>query len=302
MSVVAVTVRYQPQSIQIDEKGTRRYTREWYVQVDSENDDELMVLAASGIPKLWDSWYAASSSDGQAFCRGLSARREDGTRLLWIVTAEYSSEVDPSQGQNPTAQENPLNRPPVIRWGSSRRTEVIVRDREGNAVQNSALDYFQPQPERERSNRVLTVTKNLQTFDDNYFRDFIDSVNSSAFMGAPERCLKCQDITAELAYEDDKDGNRTFFYPVTVTLEYQKQQTDPNDGIVHGGWDYGFVDCGFNKFVGATRERILDEHQNPLVNPVNLDLIGGVLDPGEPGKFVWFRVHDEMDFSGLGII
>lgn len=304
MSVVGTpTLRYQPQGLQIDEKGFRRYTREWFVQVDSENDDEPIVIAASGIPRLYDTWAGASSSDGLAFCRGLTARREDGTRLLWIVTAEYSSEVDPAQGQNPTLQENPLNRPPVIRWGSVRRTEVAERDKDGNPIQNSAKDRFvDPPVERERTNRVVTITKNLATFDDDYFAQFIGAVNSSAFLGKPERCWQCQDITSELAFEDDKDGNRTFFYPTTLVLEYQRQQIDGNDGSTHGGWDVGILDRGFNKLVGAERQRILDEHDNPVVDQVNLDLAGGVLAAGTAGKFLWFRILDELDFSGLGII
>ena len=74
----------------------------------------------------------------------------------WTVTAEYSSEF--------TLAENPTNDPATITWGSEQFQRVVVVDKEGDAVVNSAGDPFDPPIMADDSRRVVTVTKNLNRY------------------------------------------------------------------------------------------------------------------------------------------
>src|SRR3990167_6284231 len=124
----------------VDETGGKdgegfiaRYERVWRVIVDDQLDGPQKVMRASGIPKLTDPYRAKKSLDLGSLCHRIGARRESGTRLMWIVSASYSSDMeqvgDPkhevTKGSGSSSskakdskvqqQSDPLARPPKIR-------------------------------------------------------------------------------------------------------------------------------------------------------------------------------------------
>lgn len=206
------------------EGGQREYTTVYQIISDDPAEQPSAVRAA--LAAVTGGSYP---DDAAAYPTKRSARRSDESRLVWEgeVNWEYKL-ADPS--------EPPLDRDPKIRWTSSLVSRVITQDINGNAVLNSAGDYFDPPIEAEFPRATATIQFNAAAV----------PVDTLAYMGAVNNAAVTIDglaIAAERARvigldigEEDEENDEAF-RSVTVVVEC-RDATDE-------GWDKAELDQGF---------------------------------------------------------
>lgn len=259
-------------------KGVRTYTRQFKLTSDSQADGPYTVGSNASLPKIG----SVHPEDAGAFCTTLTVENSDPW-MGWTVTAEYSSEF--------TLAENPTNDPAIITWGSEQFQRVVIVDKDGDAVVNSAGDPFDPPIMADDSRRYVTVTKNLSNVP-TWILNYQDAVNSDTFtvdgVSVGIGIAKMQSVTVSTV----QSRNATNFRQVTFTMHFQ-----PN------GWHAKPLDAGFRQVVyGGGIENIRNEGDDELpAAPVPLDGAGQALASPSPATCVAldFTVYNELPFSSL---
>jgi hypothetical protein len=114
-------------------------TYHFIIETDNPQTSRLEILL--GTPNL-PLPNATVSAFGFAVCKSSSGtRRADNTRI-WDWTCEFSSEVDESQDQQDPRQD-PVEAIPVYETKFERLQEVVTKDKDGDAIANSAGQPFQ---------------------------------------------------------------------------------------------------------------------------------------------------------------
>ncbi len=156
-------------------KQISRYSRVFRANTDDPFDNAATVLAYVDCPRVGHLY----PDDPRAFCQRVRPRNESFSKLVWIVTAGYSTEREIS--------ENPLNDPAEIDWNTAFYTRIATYQRAGpnagNAIVNAAYDPFDPAVEADDSRWGANVKKNVPgvpAWMGYYGRDG-GAVNSDAF-------------------------------------------------------------------------------------------------------------------------
>jgi hypothetical protein len=189
--------------------------------------------------------------------------------------------------------ENPIEQDPVIEWGGVSTSEAIDKDRNGNAITNSALETFDPPIIDDVYDLSLYYTRNVPAFDPVFYSGYYNAVNSDIFLGFSPNHVKCKNITARRqrsAYD--------FYYVVTVELIFRLRTSDPNDV----GYRRRILDQGFRaKNDEGVYVQITDDNGSVLSEPTLLDGQGNQLEAGENPVFLTFNTVNQAPFSALEI-
>ena len=277
MSVVSVNELWDGRDGDYDISGERAYSRVFRVVTDNKADDFTVVEASGSLPYVG----AVYPNDANAYCQKVTGSQESFSPKVWLVTAAYSNKQE--------AAEDPTNDAAEIEWGTEQFQRPAFKDKDDNAIVNSAGDPFLPTVERDDSRRVVTITKNMSSVP-SYILDFEDAVNDAAFtvdgitIGA--RKAKCQNISVGKVEE----RNGTTYRKVQVVLHLRKET-----------WDFEVLDTGLRKKNGSDREVITNDDGTEITSPVPLDGSGGVLSNPSESTAVYrtYQVYPELDFSSL---
>lgn len=149
------------------QKSTRKHTRKFRVITNSVYDTSFEAVRAIGIPRLG----SRHNSDFRAYCNNVKADADSKSKFVWYVTASYTTEAE--------REENPLADPPIIEWDTDTRMEPFYFDNSGDAILNSAGDYFEDTVKDEISFWSVSVTVNLANVPSwiNLYRDAVNSDN-----------------------------------------------------------------------------------------------------------------------------
>lgn len=294
MAVTEVTEKVDGASASVDKYFVKTYVRVFQV-VCSDNftragtaisavgigiGDHYKILAPDGITVL--------EEDTTSFCQDISctvaSQADDGCQ--WDVTLKYG----PFGGEAQVFPENPLDHPLVLSWGSARFEETAEADRDGNAILNSAGDYFDPPPTRDDSRIILKIVRNESTFSPTLAQTWKNTVNDADWTVAnetfPANTVKVIDITGELSY-NAKCG---YYWPVTYEFEINPDT-----------WTRKILDQGMRARNPGTGKlvAVLDEKGQSVSSPVLLDGAGSQLTTGNDPVFLEFELCPESDFSLL---
>ena len=280
MAVVSVNYLSSSSSTEQDDRGrpTSKATRVYRVVLNSRTDGARVAETAAGVPTTGSVWESLA-------CKSVSASATDDSQLVWDVSAEYTSDAWPEDGQSGTSIMSPLARQPLISWDGQYVSEPVNEDALGVAIQNSANDPFDPGLEEDFPIRVLTIVKNYPAYDDNDYAPAINTINTDTFMGIAPGQLRLFNVQAAEQYE-----SLTRYWAVTFTFHRRV-----------GGWLRRVIDQGFHYLDGTERKRIVDAALEPVSTPVFLDGSGGVLDPGDTAVAISFQTKGTSAFSALGI-
>lgn len=259
-------------------KGVRTYTRVFKLETTSQSEGPYAVGSNASLPKIG----AAHPEDAGAFCTDLTPECVEPWKG-WTVTAEYSSEF--------TLAENPTSDPATITWGSEQFQRVVIVDKNGQAVVNSAGDPFDPPIMADDSRRVVTVTKNLANVP-TWILTYQDAVNSDTFtvdgVSISAGIAKMQAVTVSTV----QSRNATSFRQVTFTMHFNP-----------GGWKAKPLDAGFRQVVyGGGLENIRNPGDDELpAAPVPLNGNGQAEENPSPTNCfpLEFTVYNELAFSSL---
>lgn len=267
MAIQSVNEIHQDRDYDSDTSPNTRLTRVWRI-IGEHGDEPLDIINDASLPAAKGDPHP---SESRALVQRIELRQEDPDDFNWVYLfrAEYATAIaGPPGGEE--ENENPLLDAISIDWGyeiinvpldeafdSADRTSVVP-------VINSANQEFDPAAVTPYSVRVLTIEKNLSTFDARYFDEqFVNRVNSQTFYGYPPDQVFLEGISATLQYR-----GVTPYWRARYTFKMS-----PFDR----GWrldllDHGTYQLKNNKYVRGT-----DEEGEPLVEPMALDGNGRLL-------------------------
>lgn len=254
----------------------RTYTRAFLLTSDSQSDGPYAVGSNASLPVFG----SPHDEDSAAFCIDIDVRNTDPW-AGWTVTCKYSSEFE--------LNVNPLFEPAQIDWGGEKFEEVLVADTNGDAVLNSAGDWFE-NAMRERTRRLVNVVKNVSAVP-TWIIDAEDAVNSAVFLldGFSIPIGKAKLGAPDLGTWSNRNGTR--FRVMTMQFTLSKD-----------GWAYTPLDQGYRFKDGlGDRRRIQNDDGTDVTAPVCLDGAGLVLSNPTPATAVFgnFTRYPAYDFNLL---
>jgi hypothetical protein len=271
----------------INDQGITEYTRVFNVVTDSAFVDAPTVRTATGLPRRFDIYVAASGAfDTTSVCTDVEAEQDDENPLLWTVSAKYGKPSINEDQQDP----NPLLRPSVISWNFQKYQRAVWKDIDGKGIVNSANMYFDPPPVMDDSRPILVIQRNEAAFNPGLALQYQDAINSDPFFGASPGQCKVAGISAQSQTE-----NRYFYWAVSYEFEFRRE-----------GWALSILDQGRYRIgkipvFQKTTDGVDSEVQ--VVDPVPLNGNGGELANPTPStlKFIDFKVYKSLSFGSLGL-
>lgn len=231
----------------------------------------------------------------------------------WTIEAQYSSEPLQKTEEERQSEPDPLLRAAKISWETHEYTEPVFRDVDGQAILNSAGEYYDPPPERVASYWVVNVEKNMPGVPV-WLLDYANAVNDDEFaidgIVVQKGCAKLSAI----GIGEPTRENGVWFRKVTMRFEIRKPphgfrvflpnhdpNTDPTPAVPYG-WHMLILDQGLRQRV-ATGElfNIVDNKKREITSPWPLDGKGKAIVNPTPANGVFFRykIYPERDFSIL---
>jgi hypothetical protein len=278
-AIVRVDEDYNVRSIKIDARYFRSYQRTFIVTTgDKTVGAQLVALSipvAIGVPYSIPGTYF--EFDPGSYCTSIEGRQsDDGCK--WLVTVNYEP-FDPS-----IYPQNPLMHPIDVNWSFDQYTKIVDEDINGNAVVNTAGDYFDPPVEVDDSRPLLTLVRNEQYYNSQIAGQMKDSINTDAFLSVfPPFTVKCMNIQAQRLYDPYIHWYYKITYEFCINLDLWKRE------ILNQGMRQLSVD-------GKSNEHIIQKG-GPITSPVPLLLNGRAAQPTDDPVFLQFHVLKENAFS-----
>lgn len=237
-----------------------RTKREFYVLADTVADDEVDIINTPGLPVIGE-FYSVGS-----YCIKLSAKEQCTVihptthvpTILWIATADYSSQIDSGDisGGTPGEEFDPTDMRPRRHWYCDKEKEALDRDAQSGApIQTINKEKYSLE-----KNQVIIVLE-IERYE-NYPWDpltsfkFCDHSNNASFYGAPTGTALIDDIDVQEEYV-----NGGLFLKVRYRILF-KLKIDPDNP---------------DSFLPATMSIVQTRHEGYLYRPT----------PGaEPVKYI----------------
>jgi hypothetical protein len=221
-------------------------------------------------------------------CRNVKVTQDDGAPRKWTIEATYSSKpIKENQ-----AEENPLNRPAQIEIETASYRRAIWSDINGNAVLNSAGDYFDPPVEIDVGYWTFRVKKNVADIP-TYLLDYENAVNNAAFTIRGLSIGQYEAKLSNIRVGDLKIEGDYQYFEFSYTMERRREKWIP----------LKVLDQGLRFKSEANRKHIMDNSTppRPVTSPRLLDGNGAVLSDPTPtnAKYREFTVYYARNFSVL---
>lgn len=294
MTITDVELQWAGPAFSDDFEGSVGYTEHYRVY--SNNPQESANAVRSALPAIGTGY----GGDPDAIVKTRTADRIEESRLVWDCTVEYNFDPsDPNAAQEIGPEADPTEEFIKFRWTSQLYTKAVIKDRLGDAIVNSAGDYFDPPPEIEDVRWQVNVQANV-TAVPLAVLDFAGAINDAAFTidGVPVNEKAGRIIAIDIS--ELKLKNEIFYRTFTYTVEFRPS------------WDLELLDQGFRRSdyeggpdggYGQVDILIPDEDGNESrpSAPVLLDGFGQPLNNPSPDNAVFldFEVYDQIDFSQL---
>lgn len=261
-----------------DTGGIRTYTMAMLFTTSSASEGAYHVLNSSLVPKVGSIHFA----DTEAYLQRRSVTLTK-PKFHWTVTLSYSSQFEMT--------EDPLDEPARLTIDGEKYQEVADTDRNGQAMLNSAGDYFSDPPiMRDRTDHILRVSKNVAEIPI-WFLNSQDVVNDAEFtyrgLIFPERTLKIERVPIpEIQKRNDVE-----YFPLVIEIKYRKAT-----------WNAKPLQSGYRQLVGGDLVKIVSEGDGTdLTTPALLDENGAYIPHPVPtdAKYADFEIYNELDFETL---
>lgn len=259
--------------------GIRTYSLAFKMKTSDKAERAYHVGSHASLPKIG----SPHPDDSGAWCRSLRVKNTDPW-MGWHVYAEYSSETEIS--------ENPLLEPAKVRGDSELFREVVWQDRNGDAILNSAGDFFSdPAPERDRHSRMFVITKNVANIPA-WLESSEDSVNSSAFTLRGKTIATGKAKLNRVAFSEVMKRNGVDYIELTMEIALRED-----------GWALTPLDAGFRYFDtdSSTMKKIVSGDGTDPTTPSPLNGSGQPITNPTPSTVVLgsYDVYPQLDFNTL---
>lgn len=231
----------------------RRYKRELIVTTNSVRTGPQEILAspdlAANFAVVGAKYQFKSENDPLATCVDVQVNPTDSP-YVWIVVASYDTDRIVN-----AATDDPLNQPPVIKWGSTKIERPLITDYLGVSVVNSSKERFDPPVTYEETRPLVFINVNVDEpdFDNSIVYTYQGTVNSEVFSGLSPGFARINTIQAEKAISYGR-----VYWQVSYEIEMRRE------GFWYYALDNGFRDKNLKLF------RDLKDF-TPLSNPTLLN-------------------------------
>jgi hypothetical protein len=314
MAVVVRGVSTEQREGAIGSDFKREYVVTYLVHTTDFDDGPQKIIDSPDIPSFGDRYSLGSDDDMFALASEINVNQRD-TPDEWEVRVVYRTIS--FAGVTPGAGAAPTDMAPKISASTRTRSVVIpgrYQDpRNANpdvgfdlGVHNSAGQHFDPPPEIEIDEPVLTIRRNVRTVNWPFLMSITNAVNESEFFGCPARTLKFSTPNIESSV-DSETGE---YWILTYSLIYK-----------YDTWDVQILNRGtyfITEIVSPSDEQEPEAFEEDdgrgfygLLKIDGLPLNNssaawrGKYKPdgsGDPPTFQRFRVYREIDFNTLGIL
>ncbi len=207
------------------EQGNKiRASRQWAVVVTSPLDTAKTVLVHPKIVKP----YTEHPDYRGVYAISVTAEQDEDTPELWMVEAEYSSELEEEE-----EDKNPLARAAKISWTTNDFSRIVTTDRHGRPLTNTAGDLIE-EVTLEDARWVIRVEKNIAKMP-NWVLHYRNAVNSDTVrienLTFPPDTLKIR----RLNRSEIQNENKTDFF--TLSFELHHRQEGWTARLLNRGWN-----------------------------------------------------------------
>jgi len=285
------------------EAGRLTTVRKFKVQTNDLADGPLVVTAAPGIPRLYESYFFGNELQVYMLCRSMSAERLEPNSMWWEVIANYSTPEPKEPGgvvsPHGTGQEvsgqftNPLLELAEVAF-STETVQVPVYgiykdDGSSEACKNSAGEIYNPPPMMDQARLTMTITRNEPISSPHPVTSVLyqNTVNSDAWWGLNPGQARCKTITSSRQVKNLPNGVPFVYLKVVYSFSllptHDLQILDAGDFYLVSGKKTAFQDAQGNAYVGL------------------LDGTGFRLSDGVAPVFKTFKVYPRQPFAPLNL-
>jgi len=253
MPVVAVSELWKGRQGTRDMGNVREYRRTFLVQTSALTDGPWTVgdTPITGIPPLYSYYQDPSGAIDLGALVVKYTPRQTEEPLYWEIDVEYSSDIrrfmsprhmgqsgrsgKAEQAAKGQQDQNPLNRPPVIKIGNAKFQKPVdialsiywkgiappptlpaVTSVPPVPILTSSGEKYEPRPEIDDTRIVVTIDRNEAIANFAQITQYQDAANNDSFWGLGPGCVKVN-ITCESAFE-----NALFYWKKTYMLEFRR--------------------------------------------------------------------------------
>lgn len=272
-------------------EGVKTYTRVFILKTSSQSDGPAAVGSHGSLPVIGNT----HPEDGNAYC---SSIRVDNTWPWrgWTVTCSYTNQrilhpTDPTQDEI------------MISFTSEIYQEVVLVDINGEAILNSAGDFFVEAPMRDAARLIASIKVNLTSVPA-WVLSYQNAINNASIsiggLTVGQYKAKMQNIQVS----ERKYRGSTAYYELSFDVHINKD-----------GWLFEPVDNGLRYLATVPNESTSDSDDTmvALKNIVNegdkqeitvpalLNGAGGILADPSPSnaEYLTYHIYPELDFTTL---
>jgi hypothetical protein len=260
--------------------GVQRY---FTLQAASIGTTTVQALGTAGLPLMNDPHPQNSS---------LRVRNRDVSQdgpISFSATISYEAQVnDP----NDPAQ-NPLLRPAVVRFGAVTQEVEIDEDVDGDPIQTVNGEPIVGVT-RPFTDLVITVQRNLPTFNPLSISGYMNKVNSATWYGLPAGTVRITDIQAGNVFSEDFE-----YWDVSISFQVRRGFGSITDAKA---WWHRTAHQGYIINESGTKRIATTDDGLTVSQPVMLDLTTGAQLAAGVGAYIEFEVLEEIDFNGLNLL
>lgn len=265
------------------ERNKRSYTATWRV-ITSEpviGAIEAMGGVFSTLFPIGTPYASFYEYDDFATLAKLTAEPVDGLRTKWIVKGEYDTQEKPGKRLN-----GPIEQAPTIEWDFGSYDRVLVKDRDGNAIVNSAGHAPDPPYTERKFTLILRYTRNEASYSPLTAIQYYDRINDGPFLGAAAKTVK---LNKWLGKQQHAPAVGAFAGGEYWRVEYEFEWNPESwDEVIR---DQGMIDKDYKP--------ILAEGQ-PVTHPVPLQN-GYKKTPANPPNYITVKRLALANFGTLNI-
>ncbi len=277
------------------------YKRLWKVTTDAVTDNAAVVLAATGLPEVGEEM----EGDPAATMWKMSADPVSDTRLVWIVTANYSTPVGSSGGNRFVDSEDPLEQPAQIGFQFATKNKVVdksytaaggdgaitdLQDAPTFPIWNSTLVPFDPPLTQDYSYVVINIRQNREEYDPQQSYQFINTMNRVEIQVAgliiPVRAGLLVDYSGMKAWDVDGDPYWVVTFAILVDFDTHVRNV---------------LDAGITAWDGVDYVTRKDADGLEMTDPSPLDGSGVFLVHGNTPVYRPFVTYFDLDWRTLDL-
>ena len=285
--------------VQQDQDLVPSYTKKRFFQVivddPATNHDEIYDHAS--IPRLFE----PHPDDEGVICKSVDIdQSDDEASYELMVTASYDDEYSGSEAEDEEENNDPLDRPVQVSLSFNEHDEIVVRDIDGNKIQNSAKDPFDPPLTRKAGSLRFSMTKNYASLNLPFLQSYKNAINSDTWNGFAAGIVRIANITGSKQIESMRVGETTVKIVYwQLTFEFELAETGfGRDGT----WKAYLLDQGYGyRDVGGVWQAFVGKDGLPVSVPIPLDGSGFEGDPDDP-QWRQFNIYRSLPFAALGLL